>query len=63
MTCSPRLLTTTEVREALLRDPRLRGVAAVCALPAVRVGAEWRIKHADLEAWIASFMAGDHQRH
>lgn len=47
------LLTTAEAQDALLRDPRLRGVAAFCVLPAVRVGSEWRIRSADLEAWIA----------
>jgi hypothetical protein len=50
-----RLLTTSEVKARLLADPRLRGVATTCALPAVRVGAEWRIRRADLEAWIAGF--------
>jgi hypothetical protein len=58
-----RLLTTTEVRDVLLRDPRLRGVAALCTLPAVRVGAEWRIRPADLEAWISGQAPEGQGRH
>jgi hypothetical protein len=41
----------------LLTDQRLRGAAALCPLPAVRVGNEWRILLSDVEAWIASHSA------
>jgi excisionase family DNA binding protein len=46
------LLTTEQVMDRLLTRPALRRAAVTCVLPAVRVGAEWRFRRADLEAWI-----------
>ena len=50
----PDLLTTEQVMERLLSRPALRRAAVTCVLPAVRVGAEWRFRRDDLEAWIAT---------
>jgi excisionase family DNA binding protein len=47
------LLTTEQVMDRLLARPALRRAASTCVLPAVRVGAEWRFRRDDLEAWIA----------
>ena len=47
------LLTTEQVMDRLLSRPALRRAAVTCVLPAVRVGAEWRFRRDDLEAWIA----------
>jgi hypothetical protein len=41
------------VIDRLLAQPLLRRMAVTCALPAVRVGVEWRFRHSDLEAWVA----------
>lgn len=48
------LLTTQQVMDCLLSRPALRRAAVTCVLPAVRVGAEWRFRRDDLEAWIVS---------
>ena len=48
------LLTTQQVMDCLLSRPALRRAAMTCVLPAVRVGAEWRFRRDDLEAWIVS---------
>ena len=45
-------LTTEQVMDCLLSRPALRRAASTCVLPAVRVGAEWRFRRDDLEAWI-----------
>ena len=45
-------LTSEEVIQKLLAEPLLRKRAATCVLPAVRVGAEWRFRRTDLDAWI-----------
>ena len=46
------LLTADEVIDRLLEDANLRRVAAMCVLPAVRVGAGWRFRRTDLDDWI-----------
>ena len=46
------LLTTEQVMERLLAEPRLRRAATTCVLPAVKVDSEWRFRRADLEDWI-----------
>lgn len=45
-------LTSEQVMDRLLEDPRLRKAAATCVLPAVRCGDEWRFRKSDLEQWI-----------
>lgn len=40
--------------ECLLADANLRRLALTCVLPAVRVGAEWRFRKADLDDWITA---------
>ena len=45
-------LTTEQVMDRLLEDPRLRKVAATCVVPAIRCGDEWRFRRSDLERWI-----------
>jgi hypothetical protein len=47
------LLTTEQVIRRLLADPELRRFVASCVLPAVRSGADWKFRAADLERWIA----------
>jgi excisionase family DNA binding protein len=47
------LLTSDQVVECLLAEPTLRRKASTCVLRAVRVGAEWRFRRSDLDAWIA----------
>ena len=47
-------LTSDQVIQRLLAQPTLRRRASTCVLPAVRVGAEWRFRRADLDTWIAS---------
>jgi excisionase family DNA binding protein len=49
----PEFLTSDQVIQRLLSQPSLRRQATTCVLPAVRVGAEWRFRKADLEQWIA----------
>ena len=39
--------------DRLLARPALRRAASTCVLAAVRVGAEWRFRRDDLDAWIA----------
>jgi hypothetical protein len=47
------LLTSEEVMDRLLSDARLRRLASLCVLKAVRHENEWRFRRGDLEAWIA----------
>ena len=46
------LLSSDEVMNRLLSNPRLRRRAVLCVLPAVRAGLEWRFRRRDLEEWI-----------
>ena len=46
------LLTTEQVMDRLLADPKLRRMATLCVLPAVRHGGAWRFRRADLDDWI-----------
>lgn len=45
-------LTTEQVMDRLLEDPRLRAMASTCILPAVRCGDQWRFRRSDLDQWI-----------
>ena len=47
------LITSKEVMDRLLADPRLRRIALTCVLSAVRYRDEWRFRRSDLESWIA----------
>src|SRR5947208_15222471 len=47
------LITSKEVMDRLLADPRLRRVALTCVLSAVRYRDEWRFRRSDLDAWLA----------
>jgi hypothetical protein len=51
--CDSPLLTSEQVMDRLLSDRRLRRLASLCVLQAVRQGDEWRFRQQDLEAWIA----------
>ena len=46
------LLTSEQVMDCLLAHAKLRRLASTCVLPGVKVGAEWRFRRSDLEAWI-----------
>ena len=46
------LLTSEQVMDCLLAHAKLRKLASTCVLPGVKVGAEWRFRRSDLEAWI-----------
>ena len=51
------LITGDQVMERLFVDPRLRRVALMCVLPAVRYRDEWCFRRSDLESWIAEQLA------
>ncbi|MGE3275192.1 MAG: AlpA family transcriptional regulator [Vicinamibacterales bacterium] len=47
------LLSSNEVIDRLLEEPRMRA-SALCVLPAIRTEGGWRFRRSDLEAWIAA---------